>query len=646
MCGIAGIACHFGSTPSAGPDVLVRMRDQLTHRGPDGAGLMLRGNVAMAHRRLAVLDTSSAGTQPMATSDGRHALVYNGEIYNDIELRQELRDLGFGFSSGCDAETLLVALQAWGEQVIPRLRGMFAFAWHDQVRHQLVLARDPLGMKPLYYWLGSTSTGPELVFASEPTAILAHPGVPIRPNLPVISAYLSTMRTFLDDRTMFEGVRVLRPGEMICFDLRSGDLSLRAELLEPASTPDGCNIEEVVHDSTRRHLRADVPTCAMLSGGLDSTIIVSIARELNPELHTYGAGAPSEDRHDDYRAATLVAAELGVRHTSVPLTQDLFLRRWPEMISRLGVPLTTPNEVAINEVARRMRGDGFVVTLSGEGADELFAGYDRPLAAVREATLAGATPDPALLAHLELTHNSWLTTDVKPSVLHDRTWNKMDQDAGLLDVTQQAYARAIVQAQRVCASPTSAAIRATLEFHRRVNLPRLLARLDTAAMLESVEGRTPFADAAVMACAAGLSLDDCIHWGEGEVTTKAALRRAFAHAIPELALRRPKASFPLPFVEWMTPMVSTLRSSSLVADLFTTAAIEAVIRQPGELWRLSWPMLNLAIWGERWWGREKAQRPEQAPGAESSSAEIRISGGGARRPSHPGPAEPASSATE
>lgn len=645
MCGIVGIACHSGSIPSVGPDVLVRMRDQLVHRGPDGAGLMLRGNVALAHRRLAVLDTSNAGSQPMATPDGRHALVYNGELYNDVELRQELRRLGCSFTSGCDAETLLVALQMWGKAAIPRLRGMFAFAWHDQVRQQLVFARDPMGLKPLYYWLGSTDSGRELVFASEPTAILTHPGVPIRPDLPVVSAYLSTMRTWLDDRTMFEGVRTLRPGETVCFDLRSVALPQRSELVEPVVDLAGQSVAHVISDSTQRHMRADVPTCAMLSGGLDSSIIASIARTLDAELHTYGAGAPSENALEDFEAARLVAEELGVCHTSVPLTQELFLRRWPEMIARLGVPLTTPNEVAINEVARQMRSDGFVVALSGEGADELFAGYDRPLVAVRDAMQSCRALDAAMLAHLELTHNSWLTSDIKPNFLHDHVWAEMEHDARLLESTREAYAGALRRAEQTHASDVSAAVGATLEFHRRVNLPRLLARLDTGTMLESVEGRTPFADAHVMACAACLPLDDLIRWSDAGVTTKVVLRHAFQARVPDLALRRPKASFPLPFVEWITPLTSVLESSSLVHALFTPAAVEAVKHQPGELWRLAWPMLNLALWGECWWGREKRQRPEQAPGAVDSTAEIRISGDAARQPGHPGPAAPANSAT-
>lgn len=569
--------------------------------------------MGLAHRRLAVLDRSPAGVQPMVTGDGRHALVYNGELYNDAELREALGPAGARFRSCSDAETLLEALARWGEGAIAKLRGMFAFAWHDRVERRLVLARDPFGMKPLFWWLGTARGGYEVVFASEVRAILRHPHVPVRPDLGGVSTYLSTIRTSLDGFTMFEGVRSVRPGECIAFDLSRDELPSRSRML-PAPALEEAEIGDVMGDSVWRHLRADVPVCSMLSGGLDSTIIAFEAWKLGP-VCTYAAGATSSDASDDLACARIVADELHLRHTSVEVTREVFLERWRELVARLGAPLSTPNEVAINEVARRMRQDGFVVALSGEGADELFAGYDRPLAAGRAALDRGERLSPALFASVELEQNAWTPPGLKPVLLHDRVWKELEGDARLHDLVRRAFEVAMRDCGAGAMRGTDAAVRVMLEYQRRVNLVGLLGRLDSSTMLESIEGRTPFADACVLAAARALPTERLIAWESDAVRTKIALREAYDGRIPPIAIQRAKASFPLPFTEWLEPMGSVVRGSALLREWFTPAAIEAVATAPVASWRLAWPMVNLALWAEQWWGGEKEQRPGVSPGA-------------------------------
>ena len=195
------------------------MRDTMAHRGPDGYGLWRRSNLVLAHRRLAVVDLSPDAAQPMLSHDARYAIAYNGELYNDQELRAELHSRGVRFRTRSDTETLLHALATWGPDALPKLRGMFAFAFIDTLTQRLLLARDPLGIKPLYFRLGVHLGGGEIIFASEIPAILAHPDCPVQPDILAVSAYLTTIRTTAGNNTLFEGVRTLRAGEAMSIDL-------------------------------------------------------------------------------------------------------------------------------------------------------------------------------------------------------------------------------------------------------------------------------------------------------------------------------------------------------------------------------------------------------------------------------------------
>jgi asparagine synthase (glutamine-hydrolysing) len=296
MCGLVGIATRDGETPAATTRDLLRMRDRLAHRGPDDSGTLLERNIGLAHTRLAIVDPSHAGRQPMRTPDGRFTLVYNGEIYNDADLRAPLRDDGVRFQTSCDTETVLHVLARGGADALPALRGMYALALHDRQQQTLLLARDPLGIKPLYYWRGTLAGSPHVVFASQIPAILAHPGISAHPDPTAVSAYLTTIRTVQGERTMYDGVRALRAGEWLRLDLRSPDLrqTRGTTAIPPAEPPaDDERVRAVVADSIGRHMRADVPMCSLLSGGLDSTIIATEARGRAHGLRTSCAGCPS-----------------------------------------------------------------------------------------------------------------------------------------------------------------------------------------------------------------------------------------------------------------------------------------------------------------------------------------------------------------
>lgn len=587
MCGLLTI---IGKDP--GDDAVIRMRETMHHRGPDGHGYWRATNVVMAHRRLAVIDTSDQGLQPMHSADGKHALVYNGELYNDSQLREAISNSPGRFRSNCDSETLVELLACSGVQAIDALRGMFAFVWADLESRKLYACRDQFGIKPLYW----ARTGQSVTLASEIPAILAHPEFAVRPDPVGISAYLSTARVELDDRTMFEGVKVVRPGEILVFDMDRPLAEPVRQQIRPVAERSEASAAELRHTlehSVLAHLRTDVPICSLLSGGLDSAIIAVTAAEALPGLRTYCAGADSETGDPSY--ARQVAGELGTEHSEIIVDRPTFLSMWREMVGRQGLPMCTPNEVAIRLIARKLRSDGCIVALTGEGADELFAGYELPLRLASEHVASG-NPNPG---RFQLLSNAWMQPEMKSSILMPSFWRLLSDDEQLIATFEGMFETVSCEAHND--------LDAHLRFQRKVNLTGLLRRLDSATMMESIESRTPFADREVLAVAQSIPTarlyDPDIEMIS--MRTKRALREAFATRINTHIVQREKASFPLPFQEWVGEAAVVLRESSFAKQMFTPAAIHAVANDPAQLWNLAWPMINLAIWGDKWWGSSR-----------------------------------------
>jgi asparagine synthase (glutamine-hydrolysing) len=341
--------------------------------------------------------------------------------------------------------------------------------------------------------------------------------------------------------------------------------------------------------------------CALLSGGLDSSIIVREAAAHVRRLQTYCSGAPSSDPHvvDDFSVAREVAAFCGAEHHEAPVTRELFVARWGELVSASRVPMSTPNEVAINEVARVLRSQGHVVALSGEGADELFGGYDISLTAVSRVHADGkASIEQAAAA--ELQGASWIPSDALGGVL---TESAASAEGGL-QTTLREY---VAEFERVGYAAEVNPVQAHLRVQRRINLAGLLLRLDGATMRSSVEGRTPFADVIVGAFAESLSLDRKFDVGarEGEnpseraARTKLILRSAYADSLPDAVIRRPKASFPLPFEGWLAEE-NPLReyvNTHFAREMLNEPLLHALLQDPRTHWRLLWPVANLAAWG-------------------------------------------------
>jgi asparagine synthase (glutamine-hydrolysing) len=536
VCGIGGCLLASGEEPSHA--TLARMRDAMAHRGPDGAGVLVKGNVGLVSTRLAIVDQGERGAQPMTHPDGRWAIVYNGELYNHLELRRELDE---PFHGSGDTETALHALARWGPAAIERFRGQFALAALDLETGRLVLARDGFGIKPLY--VAKFAGG--IWFASELDALLAA-GVPRRAALPQLAkaidfAYSPGRATALD------GIEALSPGTWRSLDLASLDATERryfspAQAVDPelqaelARRPRRRLLDEVdaaLRASVESTLLADVPVAVMLSGGLDSSLIASHLAELRPASVGFNATLAGPRLDEDGRAATLATRALGMELETVSIDASSWCAGLVAATRHYGGPLNSPSSVVIAQVAARARDRGRKVLLTGEGADELFDGYGIHSIAVRAflgrrrylrhrlgpgGLLARSrTLSRALAAHRDGAAEPGPRLPVK----HD--WSS--------EISRQQAASAAYGHH----DPTRRDLEAMLLGDLGSILPPLLHRMDANNMQSSVEARVPMLEAPMVNLAVNLPL-------EARVTpfSKGLLRESARRRLPRAIIVRPK----------------------------------------------------------------------------------------------------------
>ena len=373
MCGIAGILPNRDADPEQLELWIRRMCRAVEHRGPDDEGILVTPQIALGMRRLAIIDVAN-GRQPMFSHDRRHALVFNGEIYNHRVLRAQLEASGRRFHTDCDTEVVLRALEQWGLEGIKRLEGMFALALWDATEQRLTLARDWLGQKSLY--LTRCSLG--MAFASEIKALLLLPGVEPRLDLVALSHYMS-MRYLPNEATFFEGIRKVRPAQALQLT-RAGATATR--LWHPSYEPKHpgsesellTGLDEILAQVIGEHLMSDVPLGAFLSGGIDSSLIVAYAaRASDSALRTFSIGV-NEESQSELPWARQVAARYHTQHTETMTEPDL-ARLTPRMVASMEEPVD-PFACGVYLVSRAAASE-VTVALGGDGGDELFAGYDR-----------------------------------------------------------------------------------------------------------------------------------------------------------------------------------------------------------------------------------------------------------------------------
>jgi asparagine synthase (glutamine-hydrolysing) len=570
------------------------MMDAVRHRGPDGEGQVTlplsQGAVAaLGHRRLSIIDLAGGG-QPMSSHDGRFTVVFNGEIYNYIEIRKELLARGTRFATCSDTEVILEAWRAWGAECLRRFRGMFAFALYDEVARTVVLARDQFGKKPLFIAERQTASGPVLVFGSEIAALLAHPEIHAELDVDTLYHYLC-WRYAPGPFTFFRGIHKLQPGTYLTW--QAGLVTTQrywtapeetAGLRTPPAEPIAAFLD-VFDEAVRLRLRADVPLGAFLSGGLDSAAVVATLAHLGVrQVRTFSIGFRN-DPASELPAAAETAREIGTTHTSVEVVPNDLTTLLPMLSRHRGAPIAEPADMPIHmlssEAAKHVK-----VILSGEGSDEMFAGYPKHIV---ERHL-GRFAEPGLLSVAG--HALLAATSVAPAAARRLRIASRAMIARKFDERMISWFGAITPAERqrvwtgppvirqpdprpFCAAPGSTPLRRVLHFDQTSWLPdNLLERMDMMTMAASIEARAPFMDVRLAEFASTLP-DTCRIKGK---ITKRIVREALGPRLPRSVLTRPKNGFRMPVTQWFRgPLRDPARELLLASDSISGAYLDRAI---------------------------------------------------------------------
>ncbi len=617
MCGIAGFV---GSRvdESEARALLQRMNRALRHRGPDDEGVHLGPGFGLAHRRLSVIDLDG-GHQPMVSQDGKTAIVLNGEIYNYRELRDELTREGFSFRTTSDTEVVLRLYERYGKEAVHRLRGMFALAVWDERMRSLWLARDRIGIKPLYYY-----QGPDLfLFGSELKAILAHPDVPRRVDEQALDDFL-TLGYIPAPRSILLGVRKLRAGHMVTFgghhltDERYWDLDFTPHD-DCTPTEAAAEVGKALRDSVRSHLVADVPLGVLLSGGVDSSAILAfMSGELGSGIPCFTAGFRDAFDEDPAYARKAATAARGVFHdvsVTAPTTELLDRLAW-----HYDEPFSDPSAIptyAVCELARRE----VPVCLSGDGGDENFGGYRRHRRNQRAEAIRRLVPERMLegvfgpLAS-RAPEGRWVP---KPLRLRPLLRDVVDGPVGIYHaevarlnrrLKKELYAPAFAKTSD--GADVSLAVATHLEASKQWDSTSrllyvdfktyladcILTKVDRASMAHGLEVRVPLLDHRFVECVARIRPSRKVGSGRG----KEILKRALAGSVPRPILRRRKRGFTPPLECWFDGDLGTafqqrvLNGTSFVGEYLRLDRVRERWETRGANYNLLWAILALENW--------------------------------------------------
>jgi asparagine synthase (glutamine-hydrolysing) len=625
MCGICG-KLYFDSARRVNEEQLDRMMEAISHRGPDGQGKFNAGPVGLGHTRLAIIDLST-GDQPMANEDSTIWLVYNGEVYNFHELREELIRKGHTFRSTSDTEVIIHLYEEYGPGCAARLRGMFAFALWDDKAKTLFLARDRVGIKPLYY----VNTGKALLFASEIKSLLCDPEVGREVDPKAIHRFL----TFLylpGDETLVKGIRKLEPGHYLIVNggqvtcQRYWDLQFKA--VAPGQTMvEACDaLREILQKTVRDHLISDVPLGVLLSGGVDSTVVLSCAaQETSKRIKTFTIGFGGEEFDDERPFARLAAERFGTEHHEITISARDFSSFLPTYVRHMEEPVCEAPAVALHYVAKLAR-QHVKVVLSGEGGDEAFAGYQtyrNLLLLERLKGIAGPLKGmlgsgislvsgwngfsrfkkyaPLCETPLAAYYYSRVGTPFSYFNQHRKELCTPDFFAsadfeGCAQIVSDLFARVDRQAAQ------QPALHRMLYVDTKTWLPDdLLIKADKMTMANSLELRVPLLDHPVLEFAAGLPP----HFKVKGWTTKRVLKEAFKNRIPREVIERRKTGLPVPLRRWMRNDLGdfvrevVLSESSISRGYFRKSGIERLLERnarDGGLMKEVFSLLTLELW--------------------------------------------------
>ncbi len=632
MCGIVGIALPHPAMPSV--ELVRSMTDRIAHRGPDGDGVWISPGCGLGHRRLAIVDLSPAGAQPMALPDGTAAITFNGEVYDYTLVRAELEDLGEHFTSRSDTEVLLRGLRVWGTAALQRIHGMFAFAHWNASTRELLLARDRFGKKPLYYApLGDSHGRDGLVFASELRSLLSHPRVFAERAIDPVSVGQYLLHEFVPQpRSILANVRKLGAGECLAWSERSGLVvtpyysprygnRLRGDPRELAT-----ELTRRVQCAVARRLVADVPVGVFLSGGLDSSFVAACAVRSHPRVKTFAIGF-DDPTYDESTHAARVAAHLGTDHHTEMLSSTAMLDLLPSTLDWMDEPHADSSILPTTLLARVARRE-VTVALGGDGGDEILAGYptfiaDRALAwlpsraarrALGMALGLAASVSPVSTANFStgfklrqasygvaarggFRHAAWLAAiapDAQDGIL----------GPALADAHPGVHA---MDAVRAATDGIPDDFDAATAFYLRVYLAEgVLQKVDRATMRASLEARAPLLDTGVVEYCLSLPPHERLR---GK-TTKWLMREALRPMVPASILDRPKKGFGAPVGQWLrgplrellqdTLSASRLRSTGWFRPESVQAMVNAHVAGRADHGKSLYALLVLEHWRSRW----------------------------------------------
>lgn len=634
MCGICGTLSIDLRTPADGA-LLERMSEAISHRGPDGSGEFVDGPVALGHRRLSIIDLHT-GAQPIANEDGAIQVVYNGEIYNYRSLRAELEAKGHTFRTTTDTEVIVHLYEEEGDRCVARFEGMFAFALWDSRRRRLLLARDRVGIKSVYYTLSNNV----FLFASEIKSLLADPGVERTFNFKALDRFL-THYYLPGEETLLAGIRKLLPGHYLSIEdgkittQQYWDLDLNAGRSTAGFDEAVVELQSLLRESVRDHLISDVPVGVLLSGGVDSSGVLSLAAgESSEPLHTFTMGFDQGRGFADERPyARAVSQRYATVHHEMSITAQQFRDFLPKYVWHMEEPICEPPAVALYFLSRLARESGVKVLLSGEGGDEAFAGYPEyrnfsRLEALKSAfgparglLRAGAAGFAALGWNRVRRYAKLVDLDL-PSYYYSRTstpetaFNRLKQS--LYSSQTMAQIGAVDQGEITRGFFKTAAGHSALEQMMYVDtktwLPDdLLVKADKMTMATSVELRVPLLDTKVLQFAARLPEHYKLDAKGGG---KRILKEAFRRALPPDVLSRKKAGFPVPYASWLQGelkdlVVDTLTASNaMLRQLFEPSSIRQLLAehaQRGAYSKEIFCLLVLELWLQKFLGRESVR---------------------------------------
>ena len=624
MCGICGVIHH---DPFSHVDVtaLKAMNQRIVHRGPDDEGSYVVRNVGLAMRRLSIIDVHT-GKQPVTNENQTIWLVYNGEIYNHLELKARLEATGHRFRSKSDTETIVHLYEEYGEECVLHLRGMFAFALWDSSKRRLFLARDRLGIKPLYYRQSEES----FLFASEIKALLAHPGVSAELNRAALPEFLA-FGYLAGTRTLFDGIQKLAPGHTAVLE-ESGKLRIQQYWDPPQETslesrPTSYYVDgyrDLLKGVVQSHLTSDVPLGVFLSGGIDSSVIAALMSDIRQgPIETFSVGY-SEQAYSELPYARLMADHLGSSHHEVRISRKDFFDALPKLIWHEDEPLVWPSSVALYFVARLAR-ERVKVVLTGEGSDETLAGYTRYPFTLWNARLdrgyRGLMPSGLRgLLRNAVTDSDWLPTKITRKLRHTflardgASWasfyfdnfyaafSEAEQVGLLADEMRPTPGQAYRDELNFWEKSSGSLLERLLYTDIKTYLVELCMKQDQMSMAASVESRVPFLDHVLVEFA--LKIPASLK--TRGLTGKRILKTAMKKLLPDSILNRRKMGFPTPYSHWLSgPQVDRveellLEGRTLNRGLFKLESVARLFAEhrinyrdhSDKLWRL----LNLELW--------------------------------------------------